>query len=62
MIVTEGVQAAGFIGSDFEKSCSELRSAASASRRTSPLAAFLASDDSGWVNGQTIYAAGGYTG
>jgi len=61
MIVTEGVQAAGFIGSDFEKE----------SVRRTPLgrigqpqdiasiAAFLASDESGWVNGQTIQAAGG---
>jgi 3-oxoacyl-[acyl-carrier protein] reductase len=61
MIVTEGVQAAGFIGSDFEK---EAVKRTPLGRIGQPqdiasIAAFLASDESTWVNGQTIYAAGG---
>ena len=62
MIVTEGTHAAGFIGSEFE---------AGAVART-PLGrigqpediatavAFLASDESRWINGQTIHASGGF--
>jgi len=61
MIVTEGVQAAGLIGSDFEK---EAVKRTPLGRIGQPqdiasIAAFLASDESMWVNGQTIYAAGG---
>jgi 3-oxoacyl-[acyl-carrier protein] reductase len=62
LVETEGTHAAGFIGSDFQQE---------AVKRT-PLgrigqpgdiataAAFLASDDSAWINGQAIYAAGGF--
>lgn len=62
MIVTEGVQAAGFIGSDFEK---EAVSRTPLGRIGQPqdvasVAAFLASDDAAWINGQTIQAAGGF--
>ncbi|MGB6725570.1 MAG: glucose 1-dehydrogenase [Terracidiphilus sp.] len=61
MVVTEGVQAAGLIGSDFEK---EAVKRTPLGRIGQPqdiasIAAFLASDESVWVNGQTIYAAGG---
>ncbi|MDE3106204.1 MAG: glucose 1-dehydrogenase [Acidobacteriota bacterium] len=61
LIETEGVHAAGFIGSDFHKHI----------EKTTPLgrigqpgdiatvAAFLASSDAGWVTGQTLIAAGG---
>ena len=61
MVETEGATAAGFIGSDFEKG----------SIATTPLgrgavpddiakvAVFLASDDSGWLTGETILASGG---
>ncbi|HUB51595.1 MAG TPA: glucose 1-dehydrogenase [Terracidiphilus sp.] len=61
MIVTEGVQAAGFVGSDFEK---EAVKRTPLGRIGQPqdiasIAAFLASDESAWVNGQTIHAAGG---
>lgn len=61
MVVTEGVQAAGLIGSDFEK---EAVKRTPLGRIGQPqdiasIAAFLASDESLWVNGQTIYAAGG---
>jgi len=61
MIETEGVHAAGFIGSDFQK---EVESRTPLGRIGQPrdvatVAAFLASDDSAWLSGQTIQAAGG---
>ncbi len=64
MVETEGAHAAGFIGSDFEK---QAAAATPLGRIGQPqdiatAAAFLASDDSGWLNGQTIYASGGYNG
>jgi 3-oxoacyl-[acyl-carrier protein] reductase len=61
MVLTEGVQAAGILGSDFEKE----------TLRRTPLgrigqpqdiasfAAFLASDESGWITGQAVHASGG---
>ena len=62
MIVTEGTQTAGIIGSDFEK---EALQRTPLGRIGQPqdiagITAFLASDESVWVNGQTIQAAGGY--
>jgi 3-oxoacyl-[acyl-carrier protein] reductase len=64
MVETEGAHAAGFIGSDFEK---QAAAATPLGRIGQPndiaaVAAFLASDDSGWLSGQTIYASGGYIG
>lgn len=61
MIETEGVHAAGFIGSDFHK---KTESETPLGRIGQPkdiatIAAFLASDDSYWVTGQTIKASGG---
>jgi 3-oxoacyl-[acyl-carrier protein] reductase len=61
MVETEGVHAAGFIGSDFQK---KTEAETPLGRIGQPgdiasIAAFLASDDSAWVNGQTIQAAGG---
>jgi 3-oxoacyl-[acyl-carrier protein] reductase len=61
MVETEGVHAAGFIGSDFHK---EVITRTPLGRIGQPgdiatIAAFLASDDATWVNGQTIQAAGG---
>jgi 3-oxoacyl-[acyl-carrier protein] reductase len=61
MVETEGTHAAGFIGSDFQK---ELEKKTPLGRIGQPgdiatVAAFLASDDSGWVTGQIIQAAGG---
>jgi len=64
MIETEGTHTAGFIGSDFQK----LAEAQTPLGRIgqpqdiATVAAFLASEDSGWLSGQTLYAAGGYTG
>jgi 3-oxoacyl-[acyl-carrier protein] reductase len=62
MIETEGVQAAGFLGSDFHK---EAVARTPLGRIGQPgdvatIAGFLASDDGAWVNGQFIQAAGGY--
>jgi len=61
MVETEGVHAAGFIGSDFHK---ETEAKTPLGRIGQPndiasIAAFLASDDSYWVTGQTIKASGG---
>jgi len=62
MIETEGVHAAGFIGSDFEK-LAVSRTPFGRIGQPSDIAtavATLASDDSGWINGQAIHAAGGF--
>lgn len=61
MIETEGTHTAGFIGSDFHK---KAESETPLGRIGQPqdvasIAAFLASDDSYWVTGQTIKASGG---
>lgn len=61
MVETEGVHAAGFIGSDFQK---KTEAETPLGRIGQPhdiasIAAFLASDDSYWVTGQTIRASGG---
>lgn len=61
MVETEGVHAAGFIGSDFQK---KTESETPLGRIGQPediasIAAFLASDDSYWVTGQAIRASGG---
>ena len=61
MVETEGVHAAGIIGSDFMK---KTESETPLGRIGQPqdiatVAAFLASDDSYWVTGQTISASGG---
>lgn len=62
MIETEGVHSAGFIGSDFQKS---IEAEAPLGRigqpnDVTPVAVFLASDDSGWITGETIVASGGH--
>lgn len=62
MVETEGVHTAGFIGSDFQK---KAEAETPLGRIGQPndiagVAAFLASDDSAWLSGQTIQAAGGY--
>jgi 3-oxoacyl-[acyl-carrier protein] reductase len=61
MVETEGVHAAGFIGSDFHQ---KVVAETPLGRIGQPqdiasIAAFLASDDATWVNGQAIQAAGG---
>jgi 3-oxoacyl-[acyl-carrier protein] reductase len=63
MIETEGTHAAGFIGSDFQKQAVARTPLGRIGQPTdiASAVAFLASDESGWVNGQAIYAAGGFT-
>lgn len=61
LIDTEGTQTAGFIGSDFHN---EAVSRTPLGRTGQPkdigsVAVFLASDDAGWLTGETINAAGG---
>ena len=61
MVETEGVHAAGFIGSDFQKKTEAETPLGRIGqpRDIASIAAFLASDDSYWVTGQTIKASGG---
>jgi len=61
MVETEGVHAAGFLGSDFHK---KTEAETPLGRIGQPddiatIAAFLASDDAYWVTGQAIRASGG---
>lgn len=62
LIETEGAHAAGFIGSDFQK---EAIARTPLGRTGQPqdiatAAAFLASEDAAWINGQAIHASGGF--
>jgi 3-oxoacyl-[acyl-carrier protein] reductase len=62
MIETEGTHGAGFINSDFQK---QIESRTPFGRIGQPkeiatAAALLASEDSAWINGQAIHAAGGF--
>ncbi len=61
MIETEGVHAAGIIGSDFEKQSIALTPLGRIGQPQdiAAVAAFLASDDSYWVTGQQIKVSGG---
>jgi len=61
MIETEGVHAAGFIGSDFHKQAiaETPLGRIGQPQDVASIAAFLASDEAAWVNGQTIKASGG---
>jgi 3-oxoacyl-[acyl-carrier protein] reductase len=59
---TEGVQAAGLIGSDFQK---QMIAETPLGRFGQPddiarIAVFLASDDSAWLTGERLAASGGY--
>jgi 3-oxoacyl-[acyl-carrier protein] reductase len=61
MVETEGVQAAGFIGSDFEKG---IVAQTPLGRLGQPndiasVAVFLASDDSAWLTGEQLLTGGG---
>ena len=62
LIETEGVHAAGFIGSEFQKAA-EARTPFGRIGQPQDIAtaaALLASEDSGWINGQAIHASGGF--
>ncbi len=61
MVETEGVHTAGFIGSDFHK---KIEAETPLGRIGQPndigkVASFLASDDSGWITGETLLVSGG---
>jgi 3-oxoacyl-[acyl-carrier protein] reductase len=62
MVETEGVHTAGFIESDFRK---DIEAQTPLGRIGQPqdiatAAVFLASSDSSWISGESIYIAGGY--
>jgi 3-oxoacyl-[acyl-carrier protein] reductase len=62
MVETEGVHSAGFLETDFRK---DLEAKTPLGRIGQPrdiatVASFLASNDSGWISGETFITAGGY--
>jgi|SRR5579883_1182485 len=61
MIETEGVHAAGFIGSDFQKNFEAQTPLGRIGQPDdiSPIAVFLASNDSKWLTGDLLIASGG---
>jgi 3-oxoacyl-[acyl-carrier protein] reductase len=61
MVETEGVHAAGIIGSDFQKSLQAQTPLGRIGQPEdiAPVAVFLASGDSGWLTGETLLASGG---
>lgn len=61
MVETEGVHAAGFVGSDFQKQTVSQTPLGRIARPAdiAPIAVFLASQDSGWLTGETLLASGG---
>lgn len=62
MVETEGVHAAGISSSDFRKQ-TELQTPLGRigqPQDIAPAAVFLASDDSGWITGETLHIAGGF--
>lgn len=61
MVETEGVRAAGFLGSDFQKGAEAQTPLGRIAQPEdiTPVAVFLASADSGWLTGETLLASGG---
>jgi 3-oxoacyl-[acyl-carrier protein] reductase len=61
MVETEGTHTAGFIGSDFQKHQASQSPLGRIGQPTdiASIAVFLASDDSGWLTGETLSASGG---
>jgi 3-oxoacyl-[acyl-carrier protein] reductase len=61
LVITEGTQTAGIVGSDFEKTAIAGTPLGRAGRPEdiAPPVAFLASDDARWITGETIYVSGG---
>src|SRR6202045_4047240 len=62
MVETEGVHAAGFIGSDFEKGVVAQTPLGRVGQPgdIASIAVFLASEDSAWLTGERILAGGGF--
>jgi 3-oxoacyl-[acyl-carrier protein] reductase len=61
MVETEGVHTGGFIGTDFQKQLVAQTPLGRIAQPEdiAPLAVFLASNDSGWITGETVLAGGG---
>jgi len=61
MVEPEGTHTAGFMGSDVQKWAETTTPLGRIGQPEdiSPIAVFLASDDSGWLTGETIVAGGG---
>jgi len=61
LVETEGVHAAGFIGSDFLKQFEAQTPLGRIAQPDdiAPIAVFLASPESGWLTGETLLASGG---
>jgi hypothetical protein len=62
MVATEGLQAGGFLGSDFQKMF-ESHSALGRIGQPddiAPAVVFLASPDADWITGETLLISGGY--
>lgn len=64
MIETEGLHAAGIVGSDFHKNAAAQTPLGRIGRPQDigSVAVFLASEDSAWITGQTVHVAGGFPG
>lgn len=61
MVETEGTQSSGIIGSDFQKHFEAQTPLGRIAQPEDigPIAVFLASNDSGWLTGETLIASGG---
>jgi 3-oxoacyl-[acyl-carrier protein] reductase len=61
MVETEGVRAAGIADSDFRKQTESQTPLGRIGQPQdiAPAAVFLASADSGWITGETLYISGG---
>jgi len=61
MVETEGVRTGGFIGSEFQKQLEAQTPLGRIAQPNdiAPIAVFLASEDSGWLTGETLLASGG---
>ncbi|NID14747.1 glucose 1-dehydrogenase [Luteibacter yeojuensis] len=61
MVITEGVQAAGFAGSDFETWAASQTPLGRVGQvdDIAPIVTFLATDDARWVTGELMLASGG---
>jgi 3-oxoacyl-[acyl-carrier protein] reductase len=60
-VITEGTHTAGIVGSDFQKNsvASTPLGRPGQPEDIAPPVAFLASDDAGWITGETIFVSGG---
>jgi 3-oxoacyl-[acyl-carrier protein] reductase len=61
LVITEGTQSAGIVGSDFEAGAIAATPLGRAGQPEdiAPPVAFLASDDARWITGETLFVSGG---